>query len=445
MNEPMRNETLAWQQERNRKLFFRFLSFFFVLFLVASAYTIGVESGKQSNASSDVSGDGLSLPVSSLFSPSSGAAHPNLDTFWKAWDIVHERFVDSDSLDSTALVYGAINGMLSATDDPYTVFFNPEENKAFEEDIAGSFEGIGAEIGVKNHILTVVAPLDESPAARAGLRAGDAIIKIDGEVTSDMSIDQAVKKMRGAKGTNVTLTIFHSGDDDTRDVVVTRDTISVKSVKVEWKESDTVAVMKVSQFGETTVDEFGAAAKAVMDKHPKGIAIDLRSNPGGLLDASVRIASLFLPKNTTAVIEEDRNKKQDPMKTLGSVRVDISGKSESLSANMFGGIPTVVLIDSGSASASEILAGALRDNRDDIVLVGEKSFGKGSVQELVPVTKDTSLKVTVAHWLTPSGRQINKEGIAPDVEVERTSEDYNANRDPQLDRALSILREKQKQ
>lgn len=441
MNQPLPSEISATQQERNRKLFFRFLGFFFLLFLVASAYTIGVEAGKQSN-SSGASENKLSSPVSSLFSPSSGTAHPSLDIFWKAWDIVHERFVDGDSLDSTALMYGAINGMLSATDDPYTVFFNPEENKAFEEDIAGSFEGIGAEIGMKNHILTIVAPLDGSPAERAGLRAGDAIIKIDGELTAEMTIDQAVKKMRGAKGTNVTLTLFHEGDDDTHDAVVTRDTISVKSVKVEWKESDTVAVMKINQFGETTVDEFGAAARTVLDKHPQGLVIDLRNNPGGLLDAAVRIASLFLPKNTTAVIEEDRSKKQDPMKTLGSIRVDINGKSESLPANMFGGIPTVVLIDGGSASASEILSGALRDNRSDIVLIGEKSFGKGSVQELVPVTKDTSLKVTVAHWLTPSGRQINKEGIAPDVEVKRTPEDRDANRDPQIDKALEILREK---
>ena len=400
-----------------------FLFVVLISFLVVIGYMIGVERGKTESLGE---GSAFSLPSSTLFSSVKSADHPDLGVFWKTWDLLHERFVDRESLDGTKLLYGAIKGMLSATDDPYTTFFDPEENKSFQEDISGSFEGIGAEIGMRDKVLTVVAPLEDSPAEKAGLRASDKILEINKESTAEMNIDVAVKKMRGAKGTEVTLTIFREGEKETRDIVIRRDTISVKSVKLEWK--DDVAVLKINQFGEETVKEFTAAVKEIRARKARGIVLDLRNNPGGLLDAAVDIGSYMIPKGKVVVIEEDSQKNRDSLLTRGG--------------DVFSNIPTAVLINEGSASASEILAAALRENRDNVTLVGKKSFGKGSVQELVPVSKDTSLKVTVARWLTPSGKQINKEGIAPDVEVDRTDEDYGADRDPQMDRSLEILREK---
>lgn len=399
-----------------------FLFVVLISFLVVIGYMVGVERGKTDSLGGN---SAFSLPSSSLFSSVKSADHPDIGVFWKTWDLLHERFVDRESLDGTKLLYGAIKGMLAATDDPYTTFFDPEENKSFQEDISGSFEGIGAEIGMRDKILTVVAPLEDSPAEKAGLRASDKILEINKESTTEMSIDAAVKKMRGAKGTEVTLTIFREGEKETRDIVIRRDTINVKSVKLEWKGD--VAVLKINQFGEETVKEFAAAAGEMRVRKVRGIVLDLRNNPGGLLDAAVDIGSFMIPKGKAVVLEEDSQKNRDSLLTRGG--------------DLFSDIPTAVLINEGSASASEILAAALRENRDNVTLIGKKSFGKGSVQELVPVSKETSLKVTVARWLTPSGKQINKEGITPDIEVERTDEDYEADRDPQFDRALEVVRE----
>ncbi|QQR77818.1 MAG: S41 family peptidase [Candidatus Moraniibacteriota bacterium] len=418
------NKNIGRQLQRKKQ---SFASIFFVAFLIALAYVIGVERGQMEGSSNEAST--FSLPTSSIFSPAKNSDHPDMSVFWKTWDILHERFVDREHLDTTALLYGAIKGMLAATDDPYTTFFDPEENKSFQEDIAGSFEGIGAEIGMKNKILTVVAPLDDSPAQKAGIRSGDMIVKIDDESTSEMNIDEAVKKMRGPKGTDVKLTIFRDGEKETRDITIHRGTISVKSVKLDWKGGD-IAIVKINQFGEETVDEFAAAVKDIRSRPTRGIVIDLRDDPGGLLDAAVDIGSLMIPKGKPVVLEEDSKKNRETLSTRGG--------------DVLSGIPTVVLINEGSASAAEILSAALRENRDNVTLIGKKSFGKGSVQELVSISKSTSLKVTVARWLTPNGEQINKAGIKPDIEVDRTSDDFESGRDPQMDKALEVVGEKAK-
>jgi carboxyl-terminal processing protease len=356
----------------------------------------------------------------------------HLDLFWRSWDLLQEKYVDKDKLNTDDMMYGAIKGMLASTGDPYTTFFDPKESKEFQEEMTGSFQGIGAEIGKKDDVITVVTPLDESPAQKAGILAGDKILKIDDASTMDMDLDKAVSLIRGIKDTWVTLTIFRSTDkNQTKEIRVQRDAINVKSVKMEMK--DSFAVIKVNRFGDDTGKGFHDAVKSAVAHKAKGIAIDLRNNPGGYLDVAVSMASFLLPAQKIVVIEEDSNGNRKSIYAKGG---DIAS-----------GFKTVVLINEGSASASEILAGALRDNRNNVTLVGKKSFGKGSVQELTSLTKDTSVKITVAKWLTPNGKQINHEGIAPDVEV-APSDNQDAskpNQDTQMEKALELLREESSQ
>lgn len=347
--------------------------------------------------------------------------------FWRVWDILKEKYLDREHLDAKALFYGAIDGMLSATGDPYTTFFSPKENQEFKEDLSGSFDGIGAEMGMKNEILTVIAPLDDSPAQKAGVLAGDRVLKINGEPTTVFSLEEAVDRIRGPKGTEVILSIFRSGEEEVRDISIKRDTIVVKSVKFEMR--DDIAVLRLSRFGDDTSQEFDLAVRQLLAQSPRGVVLDLRNNPGGFLGTAVDLAGYFIPSGSVAVIEEHADKSRKELKTNGNPKL--------------GQVPIVILINEGSASASEILAGALRDNRQDVRLVGKKSFGKGSVQELIPVSRDTSVKITVAHWLTPSGEAINNVGITPDVDVafERDPNDLESKKDTQLDKALEEARQ----
>jgi len=301
--------------------------------------------------------------------------------FWEVWDLLGEKYVDADELDVHKLFYGAINGMLRASGDPYTTFFNPEENKKFNDDIHGSFEGIGAEIGIKGGILTVITPLKDTPAENSGLRPGDKILEIDGENTAEMSIDQAVDMIRGPKGTDVILTIFRNGDEDTREITVTRNTINVKSVEFEIKDNN-IAYIELSRFGLDSKKDFNKILENTAVTNAKGLILDLRNNPGGFLDVSVEIASKFIPKGKMVVVEEDREGKKKELFTSGG--------------DQLSNIETVVLINEGSASASEILAGALRENRENVIILGKKSFGKGSVQELIPLPQSSAVKITVA-------------------------------------------------
>ncbi len=349
--------------------------------------------------------------------------------FWDVWDLVKEKYVDHDSLEAQDMINGAINGMLSATGDPYTVFLDEEQFTALSEDLNGSFEGIGAEVGIKDGILTIITPLEESPAQKSGLRAGDKVIEIDGESTAELTIDEAVKKMRGERGTELQLKIFRIADEetDTRDIVVVRDTIHIDSVRVDFLD-DNIAHIKLMQFGEDTIKEFNKIIAQIKQNQSKGIIIDVRNDPGGILHTAVVLSSKFLPNNAVVVMEEDAKGKRKNLYTTG--------------AHPFVNTPVVILINEGSASASEILAGALRDNRDDITIVGKQSYGKGSVQELIPTSTATAAKITVAKWLTPNGEQINEIGIAPDEEIEYTNEDYESENDPQLNKAIEIMLEK---
>ena len=418
----MTDISLEADREKGFVLFKKSFLFLVSLALLGLAFFSGYERGQQST--SLVGDDPILASQAVLLNQNERQNEVDFALFWKVWDILKEKFVDKSELDAKKMLYGAIDGMLASTDDPYTTFFDPEENQQFQEDITGNFDGIGAEMGIKDEVLTIIAPLDDTPASRAGLMAGDKVLKIDGESTANQTIDESVHRIRGKKGTSVTLNIFHEGDEEAKDVVVQRDTIHVKSVRFEMK--DDIAYIRLSRFGEETTGEYQEAARLVLSAKAKGLVLDMRNNPGGLLEGAVDIASLMLPNNTVVVIEENGKGIRKELQTNGG--------------EILTDIPTSVLINEGSASASEILAGALRENREDVRIFGETSYGKGSVQQLIDVTKDTAVKITIAKWLTPKGNQINKIGIAPDEEVSLTRDDVIQKRDPQLDKALEWIR-----
>lgn len=412
------------KSSRNKKTFNRILTIFFGIFFVGVVFYVGYQVGSQ--------GDDGRAAIKEI--PVTDAILTNIDSddrvdfklFWRVWDLLRDRYVERDDLDAQQMLYGAINGMLRASGDPYTSFLDPEQNKYLEDELNGSFEGIGAEIGIRDNILTVVAPLKGSPAEQSGMRAGDLILGINGESTTDLTIDEAVSQIRGEKGTEVVFTIFRENEEGTLEISVVRDVIEIDSVTYEVKENN-IAYIEISEFGEETFREMTTVTKEIIDNPEiSSIIIDLRNNPGGLLQSSIDVASIMMKGGSVVVIQEDANGEQTKLHTK--------------SRDMLSGYDTVVLLNEGSASASEILAGALKENRDNVVLVGKKSFGKGSVQELVPLSDNSALKITVAKWLTPAGEQINEKGIVPDVEVDYTKEDNEEDRDPQLERALSILK-----
>ncbi len=346
--------------------------------------------------------------------------------FWTAWNVVESKFVSNDGLDPQKRVWGAIEGMVKSLGDPYSVFFPPQESKMFKEDIQGNFGGVGMEIGVRKGILTVIAPLKGTPAYNAGIKSGDKIVKIDGKLSADMMADEAARLIRGPKGTAVKLTILREGESEPLELEIVRDTIRVPALDTELKEGG-IFVIKIYSFSATSANEFRKALREFISSGSGKLILDLRGNPGGYLDAAVDIASWFLPLGKTVAREKFGDGREVLYKSKGY--------------DIFKNLPMVILVNKGSASASEILAGALSEH-GIATLVGEKTFGKGSVQELVPITDDTSLKITIARWLTPKGKSISKEGLEPDVKIEMTKEDFEEGRDPQMNKAVEILLKK---
>ncbi|MFO7807652.1 MAG: S41 family peptidase [Candidatus Moraniibacteriota bacterium] len=405
---------------------------FWIVIAVLLAFYSGVAWGKKQISPEDNPLGSISSFVEELSNPKSLLKNTKDNTsekvdfgiFWDAWRMVDKKYVDQEELDAQERVYGAIDGMLKATGDPYTNFMDPEETKSFNADMEGSFEGIGAEIGIREDTLTIIAPLDGMPADEAGLKAGDKIIEIDEESANDFTVEEAVKKIRGEKGTDVVLTIFREGETETRDIKITRGEIDLESVRYEKKEDD-IAYIQIVSFSEDTAKEFNKEITKAIADGAKGVVLDLRNNPGGYLNVAVELSSKFIPRGETIVLEKKRNGKIDKFKAIGGANL-----SE---------LPVAVLINEGSASASEILAGALRDQKDS-KLIGKKSFGKGSVQQLEKLSDGSSLKITIAEWLTPNGDSINEEGLKPDIEVEITDEDIENQDDVQLNRALEEIK-----
>lgn len=362
-----------------------------------------------------------------------GKEDVDFSLFWNVWDQIDANYLDKGKIDAKKMVYGAISGMVASLEDPYTVFLPPQEQKLSQEDLAGSFEGVGIQLGYKDQKIAVIAPLAETPAEKAGVKPGDLIAKIKDPAknidknTEGMNLQEAVNLIRGPKGSKVLLTLSREGKKDF-EVTLERSTIVVKSVELLYK--DDAAVLKLTRFGERTYSEWQGAVDEIAKKYNnaevKGMVLDVRNNPGGFLQGSIFIASEFLKDGT--VVKQDNGQKGG----VQTYTVDRKGKLFE--------IPLIVLINPGSASASEILAGALQE-RGRAKLVGEKSFGKGTVQEAKELTGGSGLHVTVARWLLPSSRSIDKEGVSPDYEVKMDENDQTI--DPQLDKALEILKTKE--
>ncbi len=344
--------------------------------------------------------------------------------FWSVWDTVSKKYVDQSKLDHKKMYLGAIKGMVAAIEDPYTFFLNTDENQQSKDDLGGKFEGIGAQLGLKDNLIVVIAPLKNSPAERAGLLAGDIIYKVDGTETKDMPLTKVVSLVRGDRGTKVVLSVVRSGKQ--MEFSVVRDVIQVESVELVYDKN--IAHLKLNQFGDKTVDEWETKVREIKEKWEKreirGLVLDLRDNPGGYLESSVYLAGEFLPAGKIVVKQES-----------------VVYESKSYTVNRQGkllDIPMVVLVNKGSASASEILAGALADH-DRAVLIGEKTFGKGSVQEAIDLGEGAGLHVTVAKWVLPGGEWINGKGIEPTIKIENTPKEGNTltrEDDAQLDRAI---------
>ncbi len=376
--------------------------------------------------------------------PPPSVSYIDFTQFWTVLAKLEQSYYDKRAFDSQKILEGAITGLVSSFDDPYTVYLPRRINNEFKQGLAGQFEGIGAELGIRDDKqIIIVAPLDGSPAKKAGLKPQDAILKVDGELTSGWSVTKAVENIRGKKGTKVTLTILREKEEKPRDVDVVRDTITVKSVSAWTKKiseidgikksavlanegEKKIAYIRLSQFGDLTNQEWTQAIKGIAsiknDQSLSGIVFDLRNNPGGYLSDAVFIASEFLPNGTTVVLQEDSS----------GARNKLTVEREGTLQN----IPLVVLINKGSASASEIVAGALSDHKR-ATLIGEISFGKGTIQKAEELAGGAGLHITVAKWLTPNGTFVHKKGITPDVVV--ASDENESDNDVQLAKAIEYL------
>lgn len=346
----------------------------------------------------------------------------NFELYEELWQIIKNQHVDKNKIDESELFYGSLKGMTSSIGDPYTMFLDPEGAKELLDDLSGSFEGIGAEIGVRDDMITVIAPLSDRPAMKAGIRAGDVIYAIDGASTMSMSLTEAVRKIRGPKDTEVVLTILREEEERPIDISIIRSTIIIESLKWERLENN-IFLIEISNFHEDTLRLFNQAIMEILKVDAKGIILDLRNNPGGYLDKAIDIASEWV-KEGPVVVEQRSEGRRNEFFANGLARLN--------------GIPTVVLVNRGSASASEILAGALRDY-NLATIVGEQTFGKGSVQSLMDLSDGSSIKITVSKWLTPEGDYIDKKGVEPDIIVEFSKEDFENEFDPQMDKALELL------
>jgi carboxyl-terminal processing protease len=399
----------------------------FVLLLGAGAYAFAEHSVR----TADAAGSGPAITVTLGNTGNAQPAQVDMTQFWEAWNLLSQNFVQVHA--STTIptdqqkLYGAIAGLASSYGDPYTVFFPPADAQVFNDDVNGSFGGVGMEMdtGAKGEIV-VVAPLKDSPAQGAGILSGDVVLAIDGASTDGMLVDEAVKLIRGPVGTTVKLTVLHKGQTQSTVVSIVRATIQIPIIDAKSQSGGTF-VISLYSFSQNSADLFRNALRQFFQSGDTKLVLDLRGNPGGYLDAAVEMASFFLPVGKTIVTEDFKGTQQNIV-------------HQSFGYNVFANkkLSMVVLIDQGSASASEILAGALQQ-QGVATLVGTRSFGKGSVQQLMELGGGAELKITVARWLTPNGTSISDGGLTPDIKADRTADDFKAGKDPQMDAAAAWL------
>lgn len=355
-----------------------------------------------------------------------GSNNADLTSFWQVWNYIDSKSPEAKNISQEARVHGAIKGLVGSLGDPYSTFFDPEESKTFQEEIEGTFGGVGIELGIKDQLLYVVSPLKDSPAEDAGILPGDIIIEVNGIKTAELTMEEAISHMRGEKGTEVVLTILHEKENVARKISIIRDTIKIPSLEYEDLPNGIFRI-SIFSFAGSIDQDFRDALMAYKKSKSTKLILDVRGNPGGYLDSAITISSYFIPLGTPVVIE-----------SYGDIAPEYIHTSKG-----FTDIATpkglVVLVDGGSASASEIVAGALNEKAGAII-VGEQTFGKGSVQELIPITENTSLKITIAHWLTPKYNSIDEEGITPTYIVPRTVDDIKNDKDPALEKAIELLK-----
>lgn len=397
---------------------------FFIYFLVAAiSFVLGwqaVSHGFLGGASVDIERDrDIENDISS------SDVDIDLELYWTVLDQLDNYYVDEAALDKQNMLYGSIKGLVNSLEDPYTVFMTPEESENFNDNLEGTLEGIGAELTVEGYSLVVVSPLRDSPAERAGLLPGDIIFMIEGELASEMTLFDAIMSIRGEKGTTVILTILRDNLEGPFDVSIVRDTINIESVTVE-KLDENIVYLSVNQFNDKTNENFGKAVSEMILDKPDGLIVDLRFNGGGYLDIAIELLSYLLPADTEAVIVKQRGEEDNAMLTDGNPKIL--------------NVPLVVLINAGSASASEIVAGAIQDHERGIIM-GTQSFGKGTVQEVDSFSDGSSIRMTIAKWFTPDGRDIDDVGLIPDIIVEITDEDIENEYDSQKEEAIKYLKE----
>jgi carboxyl-terminal processing protease len=415
------NSNLSTEQAERKKT----IKIIIISLVIIISFFIGLVVGISNSSEMESNNTGTSGKVTNQGAkpPEYLSKNVNFKLFWQVWDLIKDKYVEED-VNEVNMFYGAQMGLLASLEDPYSVFLVPEIAENFNEELKGKFEGIGAEIAIKKDRLTIVAPLPESPAEKAGLRAGDKVLAIDDLDTSGMSLARAVNLIRGDKGTEVVLTVMHK-DGNQEKIVVIRDKIQYASVKYKLLEDDTIGYIQVSYFNEDTEGLFNEAVNNMVNKNIDKIILDLRNNPGGFLSTAISMANNWIEDG---VIVKEKSRDATKNKSFSA-----SGQAK------FKDKKTVVLVNGGSASASEIVSGALQDY-GLATIIGETTFGKGSVQDLTELSDGSSVKLTIAKWYTPNDRSINLEGIIPDVKIELSAEDYNNDLDPQLEKAIEILK-----
>ncbi len=409
----------------SHQTYHRIIRWISILVVIVGVFVAGAYAGTKKPIARLFASAHQNLPANIS---SANLANVDLSEFWYVWNLMNARYpFTKQAPDSTDKVYGAISGLVSSYKDPYTVFFPPQEAKLFNDQVKGSFGGVGMEVGMKNGFVTVIAPIKDSPAEKAGIKAGDIVTEIDGKKTDLMDIDTAISMIRGEVGSKVTLGIARKGATEIQHITITRDT--VKLPVLETAEKGNVFIISIYTFSENSAELFTEALEKFQASGKKRLVIDLRNNPGGYLESAVDIASYFLPSGATIVKENS-----------GGDQPEVLHQSKGYT--LLGSLPKIaILINGGSASASEILAGALSEH-GVAKLVGTTSFGKGSVQEVVDLPDRSAVKITVAKWLTPKGVSISEKGITPSLTVEdkpvldKKTGKYS---DPQLDAAIKTV------